>query len=345
MPNRGCWVVRGGDANELPETFKAKGVVAIGWVEVGDLGPYVDPETLRAAVERAYPGRPRASISITLGQLAGFKFRMKVGDIVATPIRATREIMIGTVAGDYSYSPSMVAEYPNIRKVEWGPTVPKDSFSKAARNSVGSVITVFSVAQHLPEFEALLAGRIVKTAPAVAPAGDGTVEELPAEDAWTYDAIQGQVAERIADHLDSFSGYEFQSLVAGVLEAMGYHATSSAPGRDGGVDIVAYKDPLGVEAPRIQVQVKHRTGTAGGPDVRQLIGLLRGQDRGLFVSTGGFTKDAQQEAARSDKPISLVNWDRFVELLLEHYDRLEPEYQAAVPLRRMWVLAVGREDR
>jgi restriction system protein len=345
MAGRGCWVVRGGDANELPDTFKTKGVVAIGWVEVGGLGPYADRETLRAAVEKAYPGHSQASVSTTLGQLAGFKFRMKVGDIVATPIRATREVMIGTVAGDYSYSPSTVVEYPNIRKVEWGPTVPRDSFSKPARNSIGSVLTVFSVAQHLAEFEALLAGRIAETAPATASAGDGTIEEPLADDAWTYDAIQGQVAERIADHLDSFNGYEFQSLVAGVLEAMGYHATSSPPGRDGGVDIVAYKDPLGVEAPRIQVQVKHRTGTAGGPDVRQLIGILRGQDRGLFVSTGGFTKDAQQEAVRSDKPLSLVTWDRFVELLLEHYDRLEPEHQAAVPLRRMWVLAVGRESR
>jgi len=38
---------------------------------------------------------------------------------------------------------------------------------------------------------------------------------------------------------------------------MGYHTPFIAPkGRDGGIDVEAYSDPLGTVAPRIIVQVK-----------------------------------------------------------------------------------------
>jgi uncharacterized protein with gpF-like domain len=51
--------------------------------------------------------------------------------------------------------------------------------------------------------------------------------------------------------------YEFQELVADLLRAMGYHVAWIADaGKDGGIDIVAYNDPLGTRLPRIKVQVK-----------------------------------------------------------------------------------------
>ncbi len=52
--------------------------------------------------------------------------------------------------------------------------------------------------------------------------------------------------------------YEFQDLVAALLRAMDYHTPFVAPrGKDGGVDVIAYVDPLGAKTPRIKVQVKH----------------------------------------------------------------------------------------
>src|SRR3712207_7764782 len=60
-------------------------------------------------------------------------------------------------------------------------------------------------------------------------------------------------------HIASLGPYDFQNLVAELLRAMGYHVPHvSPPGPDGGIDIMAYRDPLGTTAPRIKVQVKHR---------------------------------------------------------------------------------------
>ena len=61
--------------------------------------------------------------------------------------------------------------------------------------------------------------------------------------------------------------------------------------------------------------------------------------RGLYVSTGGYTSDAAREAERSREPVTLLDRDDFIRLLIEHYDMLEPEYKAQVPLRKVWMPA------
>ena len=123
-----------------------------------------------------------------------------------------------------------------------------------------------------------------------------------------------------------------------MLRAMNYHVASIAPpGKDGGVDIVAYKDPLGVELPRLKVQVKHTDGTIGRPEIQKFFGVLGQDDVGIYVSLGGFSGDAK-EAVRSHATakVTLLDtnelvklWQRYYETILEsekHFLRLEPVY-------------------
>ena len=115
---------------------------------------------------------------------------------------------------------------------------------------------------------------------------------------------------------------------------MGFTVRGHGPGRDRGVDLVVTPDALGLEQPRIKVQVKRVRGPIGGPDVRQLAGTLRTGEKGLFVSLGGFTSDAQTE---SGPTMSLLNGEDFIALLLENYDRLSPEVRAQIPLKRVYL--------
>lgn len=74
--------------------------------------------------------------------------------------------------------------------------------------------------------------------------------------------------------------------------------------------------------------MKARPGSKTGPvEVRQLNGLLeRGTDRGIIVSTGGFTAPASEEAEQMQ--IQLWDLDRVAELFLEDYEAL-PDVIAA----------------
>lgn len=105
-----------------------------------------------------------------------------------------------------------------------------------------------------------------------------------------------------------------QELVAGLLRGMGYKTTVSPKGSDRGIDIKASPDGLGLEDPRIIVQVKHRSGQTGSKDIRSFTGLIRQGNKGLYVSTGGFSKEARYEAERSNIPITLIDLDMLVKL-------------------------------
>ncbi|HEV3137945.1 MAG TPA: restriction endonuclease, partial [Pirellulales bacterium] len=96
-------------------------------------------------------------------------------------------------------------------------------------------------------------------------------------------------------------------------------------------------DGLGFQEPRIKVEVKHRPRTAiGAPDIRSFLGGLREGDRGLYVSTGGFTKDAGYEAERSTIPVTLLDLDDFVVSVVTHYETFDIEGRALLSLVRVY---------
>jgi restriction system protein len=117
---------------------------------------------------------------------------------------------------------------------------------------------------------------------------------------------------------------------------MGYTATTQQGTHDLGVDVVAHPDPLGVQPPLLKIQCKSGTGTVGGPAIKQLRGLLNGPEKGVIVSLGGFSNDARH-VQQNDADLVLIDGERFVELFLEHYDRLAAEWRHRFPLTRVYV--------
>ena len=130
-----------------------------------------------------------------------------------------------------------------------------------------------------------------------------------------------------------------QELVAGILRAMNYKTQVSPPGSDLGRDILASPDGFGFEQPRIVVEVKHRKGTIGSQEVRSFVGGRHKDDRGLYVSTGGFTKDARYEADRSSVPLTLWTLDELTKALLDNYEQTDSRTRALVTLRTFYAPA------
>lgn len=149
----------------------------------------------------------------------------------------------------------------------------------------------------------------------------------------------------ISDHLRGLSPYEFQDLVAALIEAMGYHvAWVAPPGPDRGIDIIAGLDPLGIKDPRIKVQVKHRPDTKTPPDqLRSFMAVLSDKDVGIFVASGGFTRDAASEArTQENRRITLIDLERLVELWIEHYGVIDDVRRQMLPLRPVHYLNVTK---
>lgn len=146
----------------------------------------------------------------------------------------------------------------------------------------------------------------------------------------------------IQDFLADMNPFDFQKLVAGLLKGMNYYVSwISPPGPDRGIDVVAHLDPLGVEGPRIKVQVKRTPGSKINVEsLRAFMSTLGDNDVGLFVASGGFTSDAQRQAREQEKRrITLLDLQDLFDLWVEHYDSIPDAERSLLPLRFVPYLA------
>ncbi len=166
------------------------------------------------------------------------------------------------------------------------------------------------------------------------------IEDNPQFQAANLDNLEEQAIAGIKDFINKKNPYEFQDLVAALLKAMGYHTPFVSPkGRDGGIDIIAFSDPLGAVPPRIKVQVKHKPDTNVPPnDIRSLMGLLKAGDIGLFVTSGYFSLEAERTARESQIHVRLIDIDNFIELWQQFYNKLNDEEKNILPLQSIYFL-------
>jgi restriction system protein len=174
-------------------------------------------------------------------------------------------------------------------------------------------------------------------------------ESLPTEEradesilsrASVFEQAQLSARTQIEQYIDSLGPYEFQDLCAALLRGMGFYTPFVAPrGKDGGVDIVAYRDPIGLTTPRLKVQVKHRDQKVERKEVSELHGVLHEQDAGLMISSGGFTADAEMEIRRSRQHIEKMDLSDFIGSWERYYDSLQEKDKTLLPLRRISFLA------
>ena len=178
---------------------------------------------------------------------------------------------------------------------------------------------------------------------------DDDIEEIKTDKEQAQQARIDQLEENAISGIRNFilrkNPYEFQDLVASLLNAMGYHISEVAKrGPDGGIDIIAYNDPLGTTQPRIIVQVKHKpTTNISSDEIQKLAGTLkRTSDVGIFVTSGDFSKPAEKEARNSREHIELIGFDRLVSLWTEYYKKLDDEQKNMLPLHPIYFLGSNK---
>ncbi|MCK4593508.1 restriction endonuclease [bacterium] len=328
-----AWMVRAGENAFLADQFEEKKIVAIGWLR-SDLSGIKTTDELKSLLRQQYPDFTKLQIAISSGQIWRFIHEIEPGDYIMTYLPNSREYLLGKVVGGYEYNPDLIETdeenggYFSVRRVSKWERIDRDVLSQPARNTLGAIKTLFEITKLLPELIAAVKGEVLVEIP------DETIEESTSS---FYEDVEARSDELIGDLLARLSGQEFESLVTAVIRAMGYHATQSKTGPDRGVDIIASPDPLHLEQPRIKVQVKKWEGTVGGETMRSFIGTLQAEDKGLFVSFGGYTKDAFYEAERSNRPLTLLDRQSFTKLLLESYEKLNHEFQRKIPLKKIFI--------
>lgn len=330
------WMVRAEQGGRLFDAFREKSGVAIGWHEIGSLADLLTRDAITDLVRKQWPDWKPQSVAMAASQLDRFRNEMQVGDRVVTYNSSRRVYLVGTLKSDYRRDARIDAEDPNLRDAQWDGEVARDHLLVTTKNSLGSLATLFAI----PEHAASDIERALKSQAPLPPAETPIeVVEEGAQEEDIFRDIQAKAQEFIKDRVSRLDWSEMQELVAGLLRAMGYKTRVSPAGADRGKDIIASPDGFGFQPPRIVVEVKHRERAMGSQEIRSFLGGRHSQDKGLYVSTGGFSRDALYEAERASIPLSLMDLDDLVAAIIERYDELDLATKQLVPLKRILVPA------
>lgn len=344
------WLTRAGSHGEYELKFIQENRVYVTWDNLGvDLARLGERAELTDAMTQRYPDAKVKTIANWVSQVWPFAQEIKKGDLVVLPLKTQRAIQVGEVVGDYHFESGGPNPFFHWRPVKWiGETIPRAHFGKDLLNTFGAFMTICRVQRNNAEarIAAMRANgwkpeTIASVTKNAAPVVGEAVE--PTEDTDLEEAARDQIAQLIAAR---FKGHGLTRLVEAILKAQGYTTYRSPEGADGGADILAGAGPLGFGAPRLCVEVKSENAPIDRPTVDKLLGAVSkfGAQEGLFVSWSGFKTNVQKELAASFFRVRLWTQKELLEALFAHYDHLDDDLKAELPLKRIWTVAAQDDE-
>lgn len=157
-----------------------------------------------------------------------------------------------------------------------------------------------------------------------------------------YEILQADLADELLERVKASSPRFFEQLVVDLLVKMGYGGSRADAGErvgssgDGGIDGIINEDRLGLDL--ICIQAKRWEGTVGRPTVQAFVGSMEGRRarKGVMLTTGTFSADAQQYVGQIERKIVLIDGRRLAQLMIEH--------QVGVSQHRAFILKKVDQD-
>lgn len=138
-----------------------------------------------------------------------------------------------------------------------------------------------------------------------------------------------RVRKALLEMLMDMDSYQFEYLIGDLLATIGYEDVEvTKRSGDKGVDVVANLRLEGITDVKTVIQVKRfkKGNNLSGAVVTQLRGSAEVDQRGLVITTSDFTRSAKDEARAPNKmPVSLVNGEKLLDLMLKHEVGVEKE--------------------
>jgi restriction system protein len=138
--------------------------------------------------------------------------------------------------------------------------------------------------------------------------------------------LKAELSDELLSLILEVTPQRFERIILDLLAAMGFgkgdlkngHMTKSSG--DGGIDGVIHEDALGLDAVYVQAKRYAPDNRIGRPDIQRFVGSLTGEgaNKGVFVTTSGFSNEARDYVSRVQQRIVLIDGMRFAKLLIEH---------------------------
>lgn len=145
--------------------------------------------------------------------------------------------------------------------------------------------------------------------------------------------------DELLEEIKNIKPDAFERLCQRILREAGF-VSVEITGRsgDGGIDGKGIMKLGGFLSFHIIFQCKRYAGSVSAQEIRDFRGAMVGRaDKGLFMTTGTFTRDARQEAIRDGAPpIDLVDGDELVEKIKEFGLGVRVKTEESVEIDKEW---------
>ena len=159
-----------------------------------------------------------------------------------------------------------------------------------------------------------------------------------------FQLIESALVEELLSAMTTMNPGKFEQLIVDLLIAMGYGGGDRAMGErigksgDGGIDGIINEDALGLDAVYVQAKRYAPETKVGRPALQAFVGSLTGEgaNKGVFVTTSDFSRDARDYLNKVQHRIVLINGQQLAKLMIQH--------EVGVRARRSYVIKSVDED-
>lgn len=147
--------------------------------------------------------------------------------------------------------------------------------------------------------------------------------------------LQNKSLELITKKINNLNENQIKELVEGLLHAMDYKTTLLSKDSNNEIDIIASPDGLGLKNPVIKVKIRFHKIVVSS-DLKNFKKSLNNTDRGLYVSTRGFTHEVKTDVKNYNTPIRLLDSNNLIKTIIEYYDNLDNNVKNLIPLTKIY---------
>ena len=138
-----------------------------------------------------------------------------------------------------------------------------------------------------------------------------------------YNEINRNLSEELLSVIMDSSPAFFEQLIVDLMRAMGYGGTEGAgavtgKSRDEGIDGIIKEDKLGLDVICLQAKRWQKGSTIGSPEVQGFVGSLKKYNKGVFVTTSTFTKEAEECIKGISQQVVLIDGTMLTKLMIKY---------------------------